>query len=352
MGMVYNSNVRISRSSYALLKGLVDCYGHQVSSDLLTRCGHSDKVYRIDAPVTASTRSSLTVGGVTIQCDISRLTPPEQQALPGKPALSFPKTDGEFAALAHCKGQKFADMLRSTLQELRTDTACWPLPIDIKFQSDHIYIYSAQRKIGNATDWFLALDFGVQLKDQPEPLLTGTLGINTGFTTPFVVAPTSCVADVRTFAVPEPLAQWVQQADLRDTDQWDLARQAFYYASLPAFRFCAQAATVRIEDLSFGRYMSQEYVRRARLCGLTDGIMAALPVYLTLQGTEVVRVPPVGTSTTCHICRQPGQRRGDRFTCREHGEFNAHANAAMLIRDGGVLKEWGQWPAGNTRPLL
>jgi len=62
-----------------------------------------------------------------------------------------------------------------------------------------------------------------------------------------------------------------------------------------------------------------------------------------LNGVELVAVNAAYSSQVCHVCHAFGVRKGDKFYCAEHGEFDAEFNATLVLLDRLFDEEITVW---------
>jgi transposase len=113
--------------------------------------------------------------------------------------------------------------------------------------------------------------------------------------------------------------------------------ETFINTALRKF-FKAEAPTILVqENLNFTSWNKQlsKKVKRYFSSWLKGYLRERLEYLSQLNGVELVAVNAAYSSQVCHVCHAFGVRKGDKFYCAEHGEFEAEFKATL-----GLLERW------------
>lgn len=350
------AGVRIAPSSHAAVRSLIYAHGTPIPSDTLRATEPTDRVFRVDAPVSGATPTAVHIGGTRIAAEIRRLFAPEYQAVAGEypPELQIPISEPQYRNVVAHHGTHFANMLMWAIIKLPYG-GCSPYhDSGVIFESprDHVYLRH------NGSHWLLHFPLVATHIDAPWICdLNAIHGADADMCTPLIVAMGSTPDRVRSFSVPKPMIHWLRTSPLYGPEaeaRWAVARRVYFASAIPGIRLLASAGLARYEAFDFrnikgdSRNIKGDFRVRGPLCGYRDLLQHTVPTLLELYGTvnglRSEAVPPAYTSQGCHICHHIGLRhkRQRSFKCTNPRcnvtSLPDRVNAALSIRGGGMLQ--------------
>jgi transposase len=109
--------------------------------------------------------------------------------------------------------------------------------------------------------------------------------------------------------------------------------KTFINTALREFFKTEKPAILVQENLNFTSWNKQlsKKVKRYFSSWLKGYLRERLEYLSQLNGVKLVAVNTAYSSQVCHICHAFGLRKGDKFYCAEHGEFDAEYNATLVL---------------------
>lgn len=335
------AGVRVAPTSRNTVRTLIRQHGVPMPQGSIRATGPDNRVYRIDAPVSEVTPTSIRLGDTHLQVEVRHLFAPEYHAVAGvyPPELQVPSDGERHRVVTAHHGAAFADMLARSMDEMHRLAPPSAYTPGVAFCSpgDHVYLYETRNGC------FLVFPLEATRVQAPTVRdLSSVHGADADLYTPLSVATGPTPADVQVFPLPGAMTAWMQTAPLcgaEATAQWAVVRRVYFACAVRPMRLLASGGLARFERLNFGG-MEQEFKPIARLCGYGDLMFSFLPTVLDLYGANNEPVAPYYSSRSCYACLQIGQRHHQVFTCTtprcEVDRLPTNVTAALIIRGGGL----------------